>query len=143
MLQSAAQTVDSDRAKARPNSKASLLPLQNRSALTTPEAGELGDERRRSTVTTCLPTSARARCVGTSLDWSRRLCFHFLPIKLVRASMAPGASCYAILSFVTFYFAVTLLAMCPIEANLRFISAAWYMAVPSAYTRVACGTTVR
>ena len=32
------------------------------------------------------------------------------------------------LAFVTFYFAVTLLAMCPIEANLRFISAAWYMA---------------
>ena len=52
-------------------------------------------------------------------------------------TMAPGASCYAILSFVTFYFAVTLLAMCPIEANLRFISAAWYMAFCAivAYTR--------
>ena len=51
--------------------------------------------------------------------------------------MAPAASCYAILSFVTFYFAVTLLAMCPIEANLRFISAAWYMAFAAivAYTR--------
>ena len=51
--------------------------------------------------------------------------------------MAPAASCYAILSFVTFYFAVTLLAMCPIEANLRFISAAWYLAFAAivAYTR--------
>ena len=51
--------------------------------------------------------------------------------------MAPAASCYATLGFVTFYFAVTLLAMCPIEANLRFIAAAWYMAFCAivAYTR--------
>ena len=62
----------------------------------------------------------------------------FLPIKRILAfTMAPAASCYAILSFVTFYFAVTLLAMCPIEANLRFIAAAWYMAFAAivAYTR--------
>ena len=51
--------------------------------------------------------------------------------------MAPASSCYATLGFVTFYFAVTMLAMCPIEANLRFIAAAWYMAFAAivAYTR--------
>ena len=44
---------------------------------------------------------------------------------------------HATLGFVTFYFAVTLLAMCPIEANLRFIAAAWYVAFCAivAYTR--------
>ena len=62
----------------------------------------------------------------------------FLPIKrILTFTMAPAASCYATLGFVTFYFAVTLLAMCPIEANLRFISAAWYLAFAAivAYTR--------
>ena len=64
--------------------------------------------------------------------------FPFLPIKrILTFTMAPAASCYATLGFVTFYFAVTLLAMCPIEANLRFIAAAWYMAFSAivAYTR--------
>ena len=61
-----------------------------------------------------------------------------VPIKrILTFTMAPAASCYATLGFVTFYFAVTLLAMCPIEANLRFIAAAWYMAFAAivAYTR--------
>ena len=64
--------------------------------------------------------------------------FPFLPIKrILTFTMAPAAACYATLGFVTFYFAVTLLAMCPIEANLRFIAAAWYMAFSAivAYTR--------
>ena len=56
---------------------------------------------------------------------------------LSASTLASSPLPHAILSFVTFYFAVTLLAMCPIEANLRFVAAAWYLAFCAivAYTR--------
>ena len=100
------------------------------------ETGEL-DERRKNFATTCLPTSLSEVCRDVPRLVEAAL-LPFLPIKrILTFTMAPAASCYAILSFVTFYFAVTLLAMCPIEANLRFIAAAWYMAFAAivAYTR--------
>jgi choline-glycine betaine transporter len=105
------------------------------------EAGEI-DEERRNFRTQCVPgtMSGFMTFVGDLPKIAEAVFLPWLPVgRNLRACGVANANVYSALSGLIFYFAIVLLAMCPIEANLRMISGAWYLAFATivAYTRYA------
>lgn len=94
------------------------------------ECGEL-DENRKNFRTSCVPTTygGFSTLCGDAARLAEAALFPWRPLRRVLvATRNPHATSYSILAAGIFYLAVTLLALCPIEANLRMISGAWYLA---------------
>lgn len=96
------------------------------------EAGEL-DEDRKNFASTVVPN--RPAPLGDVALFLRNAVCPVVAVRAVLAKIGDSlATFYSGLLFCLFYFAVTLLAMAPMEANLRMIAGSFYLAAMAVVT---------